>query len=71
MNPAVVSCCEWLVMIYNDMKLPFEADMYEEKRRKVQSGIIFGGGSEFLLLTILKLELDVLGITVSERIVDY
>jgi len=32
----VASNLEWLVLIYNDLNLPFEADKCEERRRKVQ-----------------------------------
>ena len=48
----VATCCEWLVMVYNDIGKPFLADQYEEKRRKVMD------------------ELDKLGVTTGERIVD-
>jgi len=44
---SVVSCLEWLVMIYNDMNLPFEADKCEQRRLKIQTeldklGIVVG-----------------------------
>jgi len=48
----IASSLEWLVLVYNELNMPFEADKVEERRRKVQ------------------LELDKMGVTVGERIVD-
>jgi len=33
---SVSSCLEWLVMVYNDLNLPFEADKCETRRLKIQ-----------------------------------